>query len=108
VKQFISGLPESYRDIIEFDEPKTLEDTILKARYFYEQFKSKTEPHEDWKKKNNSGFKKKGFKPSKFKNLGKRYRRSLPTKSVYQQNFPSQSGNKPFREAPSKIDNMKR
>jgi hypothetical protein len=33
---------------------------------------------------------------------------SLPTKSVYQQNFPSQSGNKPFGVAPGKIDNTKR
>jgi hypothetical protein len=32
----------------------------------------------------------------------------LPTRSVYQQNFPSQSGNKPFREVPSKIDHTKR
>jgi hypothetical protein len=33
---------------------------------------------------------------------------SLPTRSVYQQNFPSQSGNKPFRAVPSKTDNTKR
>jgi hypothetical protein len=33
---------------------------------------------------------------------------SFPTKSVYQQNFPSQSGNKPFGAAPGKIDNTKR
>jgi hypothetical protein len=33
---------------------------------------------------------------------------SLPTKSVYQQNFPSQSGNKPFGSAPGKTDNTKR
>jgi hypothetical protein len=33
---------------------------------------------------------------------------SLPTKSVYQQNFPSQSGNKPFGVASSKVDNTKR
>jgi hypothetical protein len=64
-------LPQPYRDKIEFDEPKTLEDTIQKERYCYEQFKNKTEPHKDWKKKNNSGFKKKGFKPSRFKNHGK-------------------------------------
>jgi hypothetical protein len=42
MKQYISGLPQSYWDIIYFDEPKTLEDTIRKARYFYEQFKNKT------------------------------------------------------------------
>ena len=33
VQQFISGLPQSYWNKIEFDEPRTLEDTIWKARY---------------------------------------------------------------------------
>jgi hypothetical protein len=28
MKRFISGLPQSFRDMIEFDEPNTLEDTI--------------------------------------------------------------------------------
>jgi hypothetical protein len=76
--------------------------------YYYEQFKNKTKPHEDWKKKSSSRFKKNGFKPSRFKRYGKGSNMSLPTKSVYQQNFPSQSGNKPFGVAPSKTDNTKR
>jgi hypothetical protein len=42
MQRFISVLPQSYWDIIEFDEPKTLEYTLRKERYFYEQFKSKT------------------------------------------------------------------
>jgi hypothetical protein len=50
----------------------------------------------------------KEFKPSRFKNNGKSSRMSLPTRSVYQQNFPPQSGNKPFRAVPSKTDNTKR
>ena len=86
---FISGLPQSFRDIIEFDEPKTLEDTIWKARYCYEKFKNKTEPHEDWKRKINSGLKKKGFKPSRFNIYGNDSKMSLLAKSVYQKNFPS-------------------
>jgi hypothetical protein len=32
----------------------------------------------------------------------------LPSRSVHQQKNSSQSGNKPFGENPSKIDNMKR
>ena len=32
----------------------------------------------------------------------------LPTRSVYKQNFPSQSGNKPFGSALGKTDNTKR
>jgi hypothetical protein len=104
VQRIISGLPQTYRNRIEFNEPKTLEDTIRKVRYCYEQLGSQTEPREDWKKKNNSGFNKKGFKSSIFKN----YRISLPTRSVYQQNFPSRSGNKPFGATPGKIDNQKK
>jgi hypothetical protein len=51
MERFMSGLPQSFQDIIEFDEPKILEDTIRKAMYCYEQFTNKTKPHEDWKKK---------------------------------------------------------
>jgi hypothetical protein len=36
MQRFISGLPRSFRDIIEFDEPKTLEETIQKERYCYD------------------------------------------------------------------------
>jgi hypothetical protein len=42
MQRFISGLPRTYRDRIEFDEPKTLEKTIRKTMYFYEQFGNKT------------------------------------------------------------------
>ena len=28
MQHFVSGLPQSFQDIIEFDEPKNLEDTI--------------------------------------------------------------------------------
>ena len=50
MQRFINGLPQTYRDRIEFDEPKTLEETIWKARYCYEQFGNKTGPHEDWRR----------------------------------------------------------
>jgi hypothetical protein len=33
MQRFISGLLQSFRDRIEFDEPRTLEDSIRKARY---------------------------------------------------------------------------
>jgi hypothetical protein len=42
------------------------------------------------------GFKKKGAKPSRFKNYGKSSRMSFPTKSMNQHNFPYQCGNKTF------------
>jgi hypothetical protein len=56
VQRVISGLPKDYQNRIEFDEPKTLEDTIRKARYCYEQLGHRTEPCEGWKQKNSSGF----------------------------------------------------
>jgi hypothetical protein len=108
MQRFISGLPQTYQDRIEFDEPKTLEETIQKARYCYEQFKSKTRPHEDWKKKSSLRLKKKGFKSSRFKNYGKGYRMKLLTRSVYQQNFPSQSGNKLFEAVLGKTNKPKK
>jgi hypothetical protein len=49
-----------------------------------------------------------GFKSSIFKNHGKSSNMILPTKSVYQQNFPSQSGSKPYGTTPGKNDNTKR
>ena len=33
IQHFLSGLPQSYKDIIEFDEPRTLEESIRKAKY---------------------------------------------------------------------------
>jgi hypothetical protein len=70
------------------------------VRYCYEMFRNKTRPHEDSKKRNSLRFKKKGFKSSIFKNYGKGSMMSLPTRSVYQKNFLSQSGNKPFKTVP--------
>ena len=65
IQRFMSGLPQSYKDIIEFYESRTLVEAIRKAKYFYEQSKGKPNYHKTWKdKKNeNSDQKKNGFKP---------------------------------------------
>ena len=36
IQRFLSELPQSYKDRIEFYEPKTLEEAIRKAKYCYE------------------------------------------------------------------------
>lgn len=36
IQRYVSGLPQSFKDKIEFDEPKSLEDTIQKLMTFYE------------------------------------------------------------------------
>ena len=68
IQHFLSGLPQSYKDRIEFDEPRTLEEDIRKAKYCYDQNKSKPDSHKSWKEKKNEKFdqRKKGFKPFHF------------------------------------------
>jgi hypothetical protein len=66
IHHFLSGFPQSHGDRIEFDEPKTLDDTIRKGNYCYEQSKKKPEFNKMWKEKKKENFeqRKKGFKPS--------------------------------------------
>ena len=59
-QRFISGLPKEYQNQIEFDKPKTLEDTIRKVAYCHEQYGHRAESREDWKQKSGSRFQKKG------------------------------------------------
>ena len=70
VQHFLSGLPQSYKDRIEFYEPRTLEEAISKAKYCNEERKGKHDYHKAWKDKRNEKFdqRKKGFKPSSFRN----------------------------------------
>ena len=66
IRCFLSGIPQAYKDRIEFDEPQTLEEEIRKAKYCYDQNKTKPDLHKAWKDKRNEKFdqRKKGFKPS--------------------------------------------
>ena len=68
IQQFLSGLPQAYKDRIEFYEPRTLEEVIRKDKYCYEQIKGKPNYHKAWKDKKNEMFdqRKKGFKHSNF------------------------------------------
>ena len=64
IQRFLSGLPQSYKDQIEFYEPRTLEEAIRKAKYCYEQSKRKPDYEKAWKNKMNEKFdhRKRGFK----------------------------------------------
>ena len=53
IQRFLRGLPRSYKDIIEFDEPITLEEAIRKAKYCYDQNKGEHDYHKTWKEKKN-------------------------------------------------------
>ena len=69
IQCFLSGLPQYYKDIIEFYEHRTLEEAIRKAKYCYEQSKGKPNHHKTWedKKNENSDKRNKGFKHSIFR-----------------------------------------
>jgi hypothetical protein len=41
VKRFLSGLPSFYKEKIQYDEPRTLIETIRKPEYLYEQGKGR-------------------------------------------------------------------
>jgi len=57
IHTFISGLPTTYRDQIEFDEPRSLEEVIWKLKHYYEQSKRKAESKHELK--GNDKFKRK-------------------------------------------------
>jgi hypothetical protein len=108
VQRFISGLPKEYQNQIEFDKPKTLEDTIRKATYCHEQYGHWAESRGDWRQKSGLKFQKKGIKSSGFKSYKKNPRMNFPTRSVLQQNFPSSDGNKTSGPIPVNINNPKK
>ena len=51
IQRFLSGLPQSYKDRIEFAEPRNLEEEIRKAKYCYDQNKRTLDFHKAWKEK---------------------------------------------------------
>ena len=67
VQRFLSCLPYHIKDIIEYDNLKTLEEAMRKANFYFEQNKKK-EGIANWKAKKNSNqseFKKKELVPQK-------------------------------------------
>ena len=99
----LSGLPQSYHDRIEFENPKTLDDTIRKEKFCYDKFKDMQEPPKDWKIMDMPIFQRKGFKSSQYKNSKKGSQFVHLSISMHQQNFSSWSGNRPVEETREKV-----
>ena len=55
VQHFLSCLPFHIKDRIEYDNPKTLEEAMQKANFFYEQNRKK-ESMSNWKAKRSNNF----------------------------------------------------
>jgi hypothetical protein len=70
IRRFLNGLPQSCQDRIQFDKPKTLEDTIWKAKCCDDQSKHKQESSKDWRK-DMSELQKRRFKSFPHKNSAK-------------------------------------
>jgi hypothetical protein len=70
IQIFLSGLPSFYSDKIQYDNPKTLEETIRRARHLYEQRKGKPVFQKAWndKMKGKKDQRQKCVKPPLFKN----------------------------------------
>ena len=60
-QRFLSCLPFTFKDRIEYDNPKTLEEAMRKANFYYEQSKHRRDNTPNWKTKRggNSDFKEK-------------------------------------------------
>lgn len=69
IQRFLSGFPSFYKDRIQYDEPKSLEEAIKKAKHMYEKSKGKTDFRRSLKdkKRDNQNQRKKGFKPPPFR-----------------------------------------
>lgn len=56
VQRFLSCLPSVYKDQIEYDNPRTLEESMRKANFCYDQNKNKKEIIPNWKSKKTNNF----------------------------------------------------
>jgi hypothetical protein len=70
IHRYLSGMPSLISDKIQYDDRKTLEETIRQDKCLYDQHKGRPTFQKVWegKKKNNMERRKKGTKPPFFRN----------------------------------------
>jgi hypothetical protein len=75
IQRFLIFLPRSYKDKIEFDNPKTLSEFFRKSRMCYDQYKQSSKILKSWKDKKRDimNQRKKGFQPTPFSNTAKNF-----------------------------------
>ena len=71
IQMYLSGLPSSISDKIQYDDPKTMEETIRREKCLYDKQKEKPTFQKSWedKKKFKREKRKKGIKPPFFRNI---------------------------------------
>jgi hypothetical protein len=70
IDRYLSGFPSFISDTIKYDDPKTLEESIRRAKFLYDQQRARPTFQKSWedKKKFKMDQRKKGTKPPFFKN----------------------------------------
>jgi hypothetical protein len=70
IQRYLSGFPSFISGKIQYDDPKTLEETIRQSKSLYDQQKERPNFQKDWedKKKFKMNQRKKGIKPPLFRN----------------------------------------
>jgi hypothetical protein len=70
IQRYLSGLPSFISDKIQYDDPKTLEETIRRDKCLYNHQKSRPNFQKDWEEKNKfkMDHRKKGANPPFFRN----------------------------------------
>jgi hypothetical protein len=93
IQHFLSCLPQSYKDRIEFDNPKSLSEVFRKARMCYDQYKQWVEFPKAWKDKKQERMNqwKKGYQPAPHRNTTK----SFPRKDFHSNHPNTQGSGKP-------------
>jgi hypothetical protein len=93
IQRFLIFLPHSYKEMIEFDNPKSLNELFRKVGMCYEKYKQKSEISKAWKDKKRDKLNqhKKGFQPTPFHNMEKGFQR----KDYHSNTQNTQWGNKP-------------
>jgi hypothetical protein len=87
IQRFLIGLPSFYSNKIQYDNPKTLEETIKRSRHLYEQRKGGPMFQKDWndKMKGKKDQRQKGVKPPFFINNSQANQQGQATQN-YQKN----------------------
>jgi len=70
IQRFTSGFPITFKERIDFDKPRSLEEAIQKLKHCYEQSKRKSETKQDWRgnAKNKGKWDKKRTRPQNIGN----------------------------------------
>jgi hypothetical protein len=81
IHRFLSGFLSFYKDKIQFDETRTLEEAIRKAKYLCENNKGRLAFQKAWddRKRGKMDHRKKGFNPPFIENNSQAYQQENPT-----------------------------